>query len=50
MKASKILTTFFTCSVQEYIIGAHSCTKAVQGINLVEKIQEQIMTERRVWL
>ena len=43
MKASNILKTLFTCSVQEYILaGAHSCKSAVQRVNLVEKILDQL--------
>ena len=47
MKANNILKTLFTCSVQEYILGAHSSKSAVQRVNLVEKILDQIMRERR---
>ena len=42
MKASNILKTLFTCSVQEYILGANSCKSAVQRVNLVEKILDQL--------
>ena len=45
MKAKKILKTLFTCSVQEYILGAHSSKSAEQRVNLVENIQYQIMRE-----
>ena len=45
MKASNILTTLFTCSVQEYILKANTCYKTVQRLNLVEKILDQIMRE-----
>ena len=49
MKASNILKTLFTCSVQEYILaGAHSCKSAVQRVNLVEKILDQLMREESV--
>ena len=42
MKANNILKTLFTCSVQEYISGAHSCkSAAVQRVNLVEKILQR---------
>ena len=45
MKASNILKT---CSVQEYNLGTHSSKKsAVQKVNLVKKILDQIMRERR---
>ena len=48
MKASNILKTLFTCSVQEYNLGAHSSKSAIQRVNLVKKILDQIMRERRV--
>ena len=48
MKANYIFKTLFTCSVQEYILGAHSSKSAVQRVNLVEKILDQIKRERRV--
>ena len=48
MKASNILKTLFTCSVQEYILGANSCKSAVQRVNLVEKILDQLMREESV--
>ena len=47
MKASNILKTLFTCSVQEYNLGAHFSKSAVQRVNLVKKILDQIMRERR---
>ena len=47
MKASNILETLFTWSVQEYILGAHSCKSAVQKEYLVEKILDQIVRERK---
>ena len=49
MKANNILKTLFTGSVQGYILGGgHSCKSAVQRVNLVEKILDQIMSEGRV--
>ena len=48
MKANNILKTLFTCSVQEYYLGAHSSKSAVQRENLVKKNLDQIMRERRV--
>ena len=48
MKASNILKTLFTCSVQEYNLGAHSSKSEIQRVNLVKKILDQIMRERRV--
>ena len=46
MKANNILKTLFTCSVQEYnLAGAHCSKCAVQRVNLVEKILDQIMRE-----
>ena len=47
MKASNILKTLFTCSVQEYNLGAHSSKSAEQKVNLVKKILGQIMREKR---
>ena len=43
MKANNILETLFTCSVQEYKLGAHSSKSAVQRVNLVNKFLDQIM-------
>jgi len=49
MKANNILNTLFTCSVQEYnLAGAYSSKSAVQTLNLVKKILDRIMRERRV--
>ena len=48
MKANNILKTLFTCSVQEYNLGAYSSKSALQRVNLVKKILDQIMRERRV--
>ena len=49
MKANNILKTLFTCSVQEYnLAGAYSIKSAVQTLNLVKKILDRIMRERRV--
>ena len=39
MKANNILKTLFTCSVQEYNLGAHSSKSVVQRENLVKKIR-----------
>ena len=47
MKANNILKTLFTCSVQEYNLGAHSSKSVVQRVNLVKKILDLIMRERR---
>ena len=51
MKANNNLKSLFTCSVQEYILGAHSSKSAVLRVKLVEKILllflNQIMRERR---
>ena len=48
MKANNILETLFACSVQENnLAGAHSSKSVVQRVNLVEKILDQIMKERR---
>ena len=51
IKASSNWKTLFIYSVLEYILGAHSCKKAVQRVNLVEKILDQTMRdrERREW-
>ena len=45
MKANNILKTLFTCSVQEYYLGAHSSKSAVQRENLVKKIRSDIERE-----
>ena len=37
MKANNILKTLFTCSVQEYNLGAHFSESAVQRVNLVNQ-------------
>ena len=47
MKANNILKTLFTCSVPAYNLGAHSSKSEVQRVNLVKKILDQIMRERR---
>ena len=46
MKANNILKTLFTCSVQEYNLGAHSGKSEVQRVNLVKKILDLIMRVR----
>ena len=49
MKANNIIKTLFTCSVQEYNLAeAHSSKSAVQRVNIVKKILDLIMRERRV--
>ena len=47
MKANNILKTLFTCSVQEYNLGAHSCKSEVQRVNLVKKSLDLIMIRER---